>query len=144
MKLYVTNSVVEFYQQHILIFSATDHLVSNWLLFYMVLDTINVSIKDDAFIYVVQSSNDNVFIQTFMAQWKWGQDMVQLFHHIYRWFHMIWSFFFISHKSEALDCFIRYTKLVENKLNTKIKALRINWGREYLSEQFKTNVMKMV
>jgi len=68
MKLYVTNSVVEFYQQHILIFSATDHLVSNWLLFYMVLDTINVSIKDDAFIYDVQSSNDNVFIQTFMAQ----------------------------------------------------------------------------
>ena len=43
----------------------------------------------------------------------------------------------ISHKSEALDCFIRYTNLVENKLSTKIKALRTYRGREYLSEQFK-------
>jgi len=30
----------------------------------------------------------------------------------------------ISHKSEALDCFIRYTNLVENKISTKINALR--------------------
>ena len=29
--------------------------------------------------------------------------------------------YLISHKSEALDCFIRYTKMVENKLSTKIK-----------------------
>jgi transposase InsO family protein len=28
--------------------------------------------------------------------------------------------------------------MVENKLNTKIKALRTDRGREYLSEQFKT------
>jgi transposase InsO family protein len=27
---------------------------------------------------------------------------------------------------------------VENKINTKIKALRTDRGREYLSEQFKT------
>jgi transposase InsO family protein len=45
--------------------------------------------------------------------------------------------YLISHKSEALDCFIRYTNLVENKLSTKIKALRTDRGREYLSEQFK-------
>jgi transposase InsO family protein len=28
--------------------------------------------------------------------------------------------------------------MVENKINTKIKALRTDRGREYLSEQFKT------
>jgi hypothetical protein len=42
--------------------------------------------------------------------------------------------YLISHKSEALDCFIRYTDLVENKLSIKIKALRTNRGCEYLSE----------
>jgi len=45
--------------------------------------------------------------------------------------------YLISYKSEALDCFIRYTNLVENKLSTKIKALRTDRGREYLSDQFK-------
>jgi len=45
--------------------------------------------------------------------------------------------YLISHKSEALDCFIRYTNLVENKLSTKIKPLRTDRGREYLSKQFK-------
>jgi hypothetical protein len=45
--------------------------------------------------------------------------------------------YLISHKSEALDCFIQYTNLVENKLCIKIKALRTNRGREYLFEQFK-------
>jgi len=45
--------------------------------------------------------------------------------------------YLISHKSEALDCFIRYTNLVENKLSTKIKALRTDRGCEYLSEKFK-------
>jgi len=44
--------------------------------------------------------------------------------------------YLISHKSEALDCFIRYTNLVENKLSTKIKALRTGRGHKYLSEQF--------
>jgi len=43
----------------------------------------------------------------------------------------------ISHKSEALDCFIRYTNLVENKISTKINALRTYQEREYLFEQFK-------
>jgi transposase InsO family protein len=47
--------------------------------------------------------------------------------------------YLISHKSEALDCFIRYTNLVENKLSTKIKALRTGRGHEYLSKQFLKN-----
>jgi len=45
--------------------------------------------------------------------------------------------YLISHKSEALDYFIRYTNLVKNKLSTKIKALRTDRGCEYLFEQFK-------
>ena len=46
--------------------------------------------------------------------------------------------YLISHRSEALDCFKRYSTLVENQLNTKIKSLRIDRGREYLSNLFKT------
>jgi len=42
-----------------------------------------------------------------------------------------------SDKSKALDCFIRYTNLVKNKLSTKIKALRTDRGHKYLYEQFK-------
>ena len=45
--------------------------------------------------------------------------------------------YLISYKSEALDCFIRYINMMENKLSTKIKVLRTDRGREYLSEQFK-------
>ena len=46
-------------------------------------------------------------------------------------------FYLISHKSEALDCFRRYMRLVENQLDKSIKAFRTDRGREYLSEQFK-------
>ena len=46
--------------------------------------------------------------------------------------------YLISHKSDALDCFKRYTNLVENQLNVKIKTLRTDRGREYLSDQFKS------
>ena len=46
--------------------------------------------------------------------------------------------YLISHKSEALECFRKYLSLVENQLNSKVKALRTDRGREYLSEQFKT------
>ena len=42
--------------------------------------------------------------------------------------------YLISHKSEALDCFTKFNKLVENQLSTKIKALRFDRGREYLSK----------
>ena len=38
--------------------------------------------------------------------------------------------YMISYKFEALDCFIRYTNLVENKLSIKIKALRTDRGHE--------------
>ena len=44
----------------------------------------------------------------------------------------------ISHRYEALDCFISYSALVENQLNTKIKSLWIDGGHEYLSDLFKT------
>ena len=46
--------------------------------------------------------------------------------------------YLISHKSDALDFFKRYTNLVENQLNVKIKTLRTDRGREYLSDQFKS------
>ena len=45
--------------------------------------------------------------------------------------------YLISHKSKALECFKRYSRLVENLLNVNIKALRTVRGREYLSDLFK-------
>ena len=45
--------------------------------------------------------------------------------------------YLISHRSEALDCFKRYSTLVENQLNTKIKSLWSDRGHEYLSNLFK-------
>ena len=44
--------------------------------------------------------------------------------------------YLISLKSQALDCFIQYINEVENQLDRKIKAVRTDRGREYLSEQF--------
>ena len=44
--------------------------------------------------------------------------------------------YLISHKSKALDYFTQFTRLVEKQLSTKIKALRFDRGREYLSKQF--------
>ena len=38
----------------------------------------------------------------------------------------------ITHKSEAINCFQSYMSLVENQLDRKIKALRIDRGHEYL------------
>ena len=46
--------------------------------------------------------------------------------------------YLISHKSEVLDWFNQYTKLVENQLSTKIKAFRSDRGRKHLFEQFKS------
>ena len=40
-----------------------------------------------------------------------------------------------SHKFEVLDCFKSYLNLIENQLAKRIKVLRTNHGREYLSEQ---------
>ena len=45
--------------------------------------------------------------------------------------------YLISHKSKALKCFKRYSRLVENQLNVNIKALWTNKGREYLYDLFK-------
>ena len=42
--------------------------------------------------------------------------------------------YLISHNFEALDCFRRYMRLVENQLDKSIKALKTDRGREYLSE----------
>ena len=44
--------------------------------------------------------------------------------------------YLISLKSQALDCFIQYINEMENQLDRKIKALRTDRGREYLSKQF--------
>ena len=41
--------------------------------------------------------------------------------------------YLIAYKSEALDCFKRFMNLTENQLDKKIKALRTDRGREYLS-----------
>ena len=46
--------------------------------------------------------------------------------------------YLISYKSEALDCFTQFTRLVDNQLSTKIKSLRSDQGCEYLSEQLKS------
>ena len=46
--------------------------------------------------------------------------------------------YLISHRYEGMDCFKSYSALVENQLNTKIKSLRTDRGREYLSDLFKT------
>jgi transposase InsO family protein len=43
----------------------------------------------------------------------------------------------ISHKSEALTCFKKFIIFVENQLDRKVKALRMDRGREYLSDEFK-------
>ena len=42
--------------------------------------------------------------------------------------------YLISHKSQALECFIEFMNLVENQLDKKIKILRNDRGREYLSD----------
>ena len=45
--------------------------------------------------------------------------------------------YLISQKYEALDCFIKYLNEVENQLDKKVKVLRTDRGREYLSDLFK-------
>jgi hypothetical protein len=72
-----------------------------------------------------RARNEGNYFITFIDDFTW-------FGHVY----------LISHKSEVLNCFIQYTNLVENKLNTKIKTLRTDRGCEYLSDQFKFFMMK--
>ena len=45
--------------------------------------------------------------------------------------------YLISHKSKALECFKRYSRLVENQLNVNIKAQLTDRRREYLSNLLK-------
>ena len=45
--------------------------------------------------------------------------------------------YLISHKSDALACFKKFITLCENQLDRKVKALRTDRGREYLSDEFK-------
>ena len=42
--------------------------------------------------------------------------------------------YLISYKSEVLECFRLYLNGVENQLDKKIKILRTEQGRKYLSE----------
>ena len=46
--------------------------------------------------------------------------------------------YLIFPKFKALDCFTQFTRLVENQLSTKIKALRFDRRCEYIFEQFKS------
>ena len=43
----------------------------------------------------------------------------------------------ISHKFQALESFRLYLNEIENQLEKKVKTLRTDRGREYLSKQFK-------
>ena len=45
--------------------------------------------------------------------------------------------YLISHKSEALGCFRNFLNLIENQKDVRLKALRTDRGREYLSDQFR-------
>ena len=45
--------------------------------------------------------------------------------------------YLLSHRHEALDVFKRFVLEVETKLDRRVKTLRTNRGREYLSDMFK-------
>lgn len=45
--------------------------------------------------------------------------------------------YLISYKSEVLECLRRYLNVVENQIDRKVKTLRTDRGREYLSDEFK-------
>jgi hypothetical protein len=45
--------------------------------------------------------------------------------------------YLISYKYEALTRFNKFIILVENQLDRKVKALRMNRGHKYLSDEFK-------
>ena len=45
--------------------------------------------------------------------------------------------YLISHKSKAFGCFKKFLNLVENQKDMGLKALRIDRGCKYLSDQFR-------
>ena len=51
--------------------------------------------------------------------------------------------YLISHKYDALGCFRNFLNLIENQKDVKLKALRIERGREYLLISLDKYVMKM-
>ena len=46
--------------------------------------------------------------------------------------------YLISHKFEAMDCFLHYNRLVVNEINMNIKALLTDRGHQYVSDLFKS------
>lgn len=44
--------------------------------------------------------------------------------------------YFLKYKSEAIKAFKNFRAYAENKLERKIKSIRTNHGREYLSKKF--------
>jgi hypothetical protein len=81
----------------------------------------------------LQLIHSNIYGPMNVRARQWGNYFITFIDDFTRFGHV----YLISHKSKALDCFIRYTNLVENKLSTKIKTLKTDQGCEYLSEQFK-------
>ena len=49
----------------------------------------------------------------------------------------VWVYF-MKHKSEVFNHFKAFKAMVEKEKGTKIKVLRSNEGREYISEEFIT------
>lgn len=45
--------------------------------------------------------------------------------------------YFLKHKNEALDHFIEFQRKFENRLETKIKSIRTDNGREFVNENFR-------
>ena len=45
--------------------------------------------------------------------------------------------YFLKHKSEAIEAFKNFKAYAENKIERRIKFIRTNNGREYLSKEFK-------
>lgn len=48
--------------------------------------------------------------------------------------------YFLKHKSESLDYFIEFQKKFENRLETKIKSIRTDNGREFINENFRKHL----
>jgi len=48
--------------------------------------------------------------------------------------------YFLKHKSEALDHFIEFQRKFENRLETRIKSIRTDNGREFVNESFRKHL----
>lgn len=52
--------------------------------------------------------------------------------------------YFLKHKSESLDYFSEFQKKFENRLETKIKSIRTDNGREFINESFRQHLNKLL